>query len=77
MSIQLKRSTLAALVFAIGAAGFTANTAAQAGDACAGQSWPNYSQACKDQMVEKIASTMVVKEKPKSESRKGFMKLKK
>lgn len=62
----MNHSTIVALAFAIGATGLTFGGAANAADACAGQSYPNWSEACKQQKLDKLANSMVVKEKPKS-----------
>lgn len=75
MHKQFNRSILAAMALAIGTAGFTAGSVAQAGDACAGQTWPNLSDACIEQRAKKLSETMTVKEKPKSKSRQAKIKL--
>lgn len=46
MRIPLSHAALAALALAIGSSGFSSSNSAPAVDVCAGQSWPNYSQAC-------------------------------
>jgi uncharacterized protein YecT (DUF1311 family) len=36
----------------------------RAADACAGQSWPNESEACIDQKVKQLSATLTQKTKP-------------
>lgn len=56
MHIQLSRAALAALALAIGASGFSTGNGAEATDACAGQSWPTYSQTCLNQVSGNVSA---------------------
>ncbi len=63
MRIQLSHAALAALALAIGLSGFSSSNGAPAADACAGQSWPNYSRACLEKTSGKAAGLQNRKEK--------------
>lgn len=58
-----------------GAFGVIASAPTLAGDACAGQSWPNLSKACIEQRTKQLADTLKQKTKPASaQARAGAVK---